>query len=83
MPETLYIGSDINTAETKVLFGEQDFVELIDEHLGRDARQYCEEIISQRDDAMRQLAYFERDGGYDGGYQDGFDAGLAAAEEMQ
>ena len=80
MAETLYIGKDIDTAETKVLFCEQDFVRLVDECLGCDTRRYLEKIIRQRDDAMQQLAHLERDGGYDGGYQDGFDTGLAAAD---
>lgn len=83
MPKTLYIGSDISTAETKVLFGEYDFVELVDEYLGRDAKQYLAEIIKQRDDAIQELAYLNRCGDYDDRYQDGFDAGLAAAEEAQ
>ena len=53
MPETLYIGSDINTAETKVLFDERDFVDLVEERLGSDARKYLEGIIARRDEAIR------------------------------
>ena len=45
MPETLYIGSDINTAETKVLFDERDFVDLVDQYMGCDARRYIERLI--------------------------------------
>lgn len=49
MPETIYIGNDINTAKTKVLFDERDFVELVGERLGTDARRYIEQLIEQRD----------------------------------
>jgi len=64
MPETLYIGDQI-----KVIFAWQDFAELVENSLGRDAVLYLE----------RQLIDAFHDGyedghmrGYEAGYTDGY-----------
>lgn len=68
MPETLYIGSDINTAETKVLFDEQDFLELVEERMGRDARAHIESIEERHKLALEDA--------YNDGWSDGYEDGL-------
>lgn len=64
--ETLYIGHDAATAEMKVIFDEQNFVDLVQEQLGSDARRYLEAIISDRnhckeaaDKALGEADYLE------------------------
>lgn len=64
MSETLYIGSDINTAETKVLFDELDFADIVEERLGYDARKYMESLLVRG-----------RADGYEDGYKDGYASG--------
>ena len=43
--ETIYIGDDIVTAETKVLFDRQDFVDLVHEKLGNEAGTYLRDFL--------------------------------------
>lgn len=76
MPKTLYIGDDITTAETKVLFDERDFLELVKEQLGRDASEYLERLISAKE-------YDQYRKGWGEGYDDGFHDGLADTEECE
>ena len=78
---TLFIENDIVAAEPVQIFREEDFVRMVDEQLGRDARDYLNSIIECKNDAIKSLNETIKDGGYDGGYQDRFDAGLAATEE--
>ena len=78
MATTIYIGNDITTSTMKTLFGEQDFVDLVDEYMGRDSRRYLNDIIEQRNDAIKERDEAIKYGGYSGGYQDGFDAGFAS-----
>ena len=42
MPQTLYIGDSI-----KVIFDRRDFVDLVEQTLGIDARNYLEELIGE------------------------------------
>ena len=87
MPETLYIGSDINAAETKVLFDERDFFDLVDQYMGHDARRYVERLItadkqSLEDAYMKGRAEGLEEGtdsdsqlAYENGHEDGYDEG--------
>lgn len=81
MTHTIYIGNDIATAGPVQIFCEENFVRMVDERLGRDASNYVNSIIDERNDAIKERDEAIKDGGYDSGYQDGFDAGLAAGEE--
>lgn len=83
MTHTFYIGNDIATAEPVQIFCEENFVRMVDERLGRDASNYVNSIIDERNDAIKERDEAIKDGGYDSGYQDGFDTGLAAGEEWQ
>lgn len=51
--DTLYIGHDAVTAGMKVLFSEQDFVNLVREKMGNDSAEYIQNIMTQRDEAAR------------------------------
>lgn len=79
MTHTLYIGNDIAAAEPVQIFCEEDFVRMVDERLGRDASDYINSIIEQRNDAIKERddALYEPD--CDAGYDDGYSDGLAAA----
>lgn len=92
MPETIYIGNDINTAKTKVLFDQRNFVELIDQYMGADAARCLECLlradVKALDDAYEKgrLAGLEEDAsseclyynnGHADGYDEGYDAGYA------
>lgn len=74
MPETIYIGQDINTATPKTIFKPQDFVDLVEEMMGPYARKYLEEELDFQSGNSRseQEAY---DRGYDEGYHDGLEEG--------
>lgn len=74
MPETLYIGSDINTAETKVLFDERDFFDLVEYYMGQDAVRHIEAMISA-DKATQAEHERELKEAYAEGYAEGFKAG--------
>ena len=54
MTHTLYIGNDITTVEPVQIFSEDDFVRMIDERLGRDASDYVNSIIDERNDAIKE-----------------------------
>lgn len=78
MTHTLYIGNDITTAEPVQIFREEDFVRVVDERLGRDASNYVNNIIEQRNDAVKERDEFLDEPDYDAGYIDGYNEGLAA-----
>ena len=78
MAYTLYIGNDIATAEPAQIFYEDDFVRLVDEHLGRDASGYVSSIIKQRNDVTKERDQLLDEPDYDAGYDDGYADGLAA-----
>lgn len=52
--ETLYIGHDVATAEMKVLFSEQDFVDLVSQYMGCDAALYLKGLIQLNEDEKRR-----------------------------
>lgn len=97
MAETIYIGDDITTAEMKVLFGEQDFIDLVYERLGQNAGAYLENMLIsgyQLEEAynLGRLAGLDendeataydagREDGYDAGYSDGFAEGYSEGFE--
>lgn len=79
MTHTLYIGNNITTAEPVQIFCEEDFVHVVDERLGRDASDYVNNIIEQRNDAIKERDDVLYEPDYDAGYDDGYSDGLAAA----
>jgi len=87
MPETIYIGQDMATAEVKVLFDERDFIDLVAEKLGGDAARFLEDIIdhhsSETNDAYERgrLAGLEENDdatAYNNGREDGYEEGHTA-----
>lgn len=72
MAETVYIGDD---REMKVLFCEQDFINLVWERLGRDAGIILEEIIEARDELARENEELSTEERYEVGWSDGHSAG--------
>ena len=83
MAKTVYIGDD---REMKVLFCEQDFVNLIWERLGRDAGMHLEDMLllnkQELEDAYergRLAGLDECDDGtaYDNGREDGYEDGYS------
>ena len=67
MPETLYIGDQI-----KVIFDWQDFAELVENSLGKDAVSYIERLISAKDEDEER---HQRE------LQDAFDEGVESGVE--
>lgn len=95
MAQTIYIGDNSATSVSKVIFSEQDFVNLVYEYMGGDARNYLEQILEQRNETTRELNEVTReldeikspwsstiyDGGWNDGYESGYQEGLGAAPE--
>lgn len=74
MPETIYIGQDITTAEPKTIFKPKDFVDLVEEIMGPYARSYLEtELDFQAGNSRSEQESYDR--GYDDGYNAGFEEG--------
>lgn len=74
MPETIYIGQDINTATPKTIFKPKDFVDLVEDIMGPYARKYLEEELDfQAGNLSSEQAAYDR--GYEDGFHAGFDAG--------
>lgn len=69
MAETIYIGDSIVDAETKVLFDRQDFVDLVEQCMGRDAARYLENLIETDELDQNQRAQELQDA-YDEGAED-------------
>lgn len=90
MPKTLYIGDEI-----KVLFGKENFIELVDEMMGNDAKNYLRRLLTQEFAEGHRLGYREAEdfycddedsnymAGYDDGYDEGWADGHAAGESEQ
>ena len=90
MAETIYIGNDINTAEMKVLFCEQDFIALVEQYMGSDAARRVEGLIAAQNEirvnheqelreaydegASDSWAYGDYES-YENGRDDGYEAG--------
>lgn len=85
MTHTFYIGNDIATAESVQIFCEEDFVRMVDERPGRDASNYINSIIEQRNDAIKERNEAIKDVEADclscDAYECGYDDGLTIGEE--
>ena len=89
MAETIYIGDSIVDSETKVLFDESDFVDLVKQYMGSEAASYLENIINSNADAVieayengvsnawSQYDATEYSNGRDDGYEEGWANGYA------
>lgn len=60
MSKTLYIGDEI-----KVLFGEENFIELVDEMMGNDAKNYLKRLLAQKFAEGHRLGCRETEDFYD------------------
>lgn len=74
LAQTIYIGDDVATSQMKVLFNEQDFINLIEEYMGRDVRNYLESLIRHQ----KELIAIEKQEEWESGYTEGFKDGRNA-----
>ena len=80
MTHTLYIGNDITTAEPVQIFCDEDFVRMVDERIGRDASNYVNSIIEERNDVIKERDELLDEPDYQSGYDEGYADGVVAAD---
>lgn len=87
---TLYIGENVVNSATKVLFDSRDFIDLVEQYMGRDAARYLEDLIEEdkldQDRMAQDLQDAYNEGAedawshqdfeqYNNGHEDGYDEG--------
>ena len=91
MAKTIYIERPDGTTSNTVIFKTRDFLNVIREELGEDARRFIAEIVEEKDDAAQRVIELEEEcdpetayqQGYDAGYNDGYDDGLRDGERSK